>query len=546
MATALLVIYVGLSFLNDDHGFLGTDTGGKVATLRTMSTHHQSKPDVGYWAEAWDPTGELHPLYSTVKVKDQWIQVTTIPVLYAGLPLFNALGYRGSLLLPMLGSIAAAFASRALALRLGSRRPWVAFWLVGLASPLTIYALDFWEHSIGVALLLWAAVALFDTVAGGRARRPLLAGALVGAAFLLRTEALVYGAIGGATALVLLYRQRRQVRAALRFILEFGAGFVVPVVLGSALELAAVGRLLRFNRTGSAASSAGTVGSPVPGSRVSDAIATTVNLRPSLDLASYAAGAAVVAMIVIIVWGASNGRSSQPREKRVLVGFALLVGGLYVVRVSQGLGFVPGLFAAAPIAAVALALGWAPWKRRVLTAVAVGALPFIWLFQYVGGAAPQWGGRYELPTTMLLVVVGIVALESLPRWIGRSLIAVSVVITSFGVLWLGQRSHSIGDAMAKIDRLPQPALISDVGHLFREGAAYYAPERRWLTAVDPPQQDRAAEIVRLAGYGEFGFITVDSESARDFSGYRRGGSQIIDLFSDVHLRVTTYDAVSAP
>ena len=61
MATALLVIYVGLSFLNDDHGFLGTDTGGKVATLRTMSTHHQSKPDVGYWAEAWDPTGRGAP-----------------------------------------------------------------------------------------------------------------------------------------------------------------------------------------------------------------------------------------------------------------------------------------------------------------------------------------------------------------------------------------------------------------------------------------------------------------------------------------------------
>ena len=327
----------------------------------------------------------------------------------------------------------------------------------------------------------------------------MIAGALVGSAFLLRTEALVYGAIGASVALVLLYRQRRRLARALRFILEFAAGAAITVGLGSCAR-AGDGRSAACaslaSEPGSAASSAGTVGSPVPGSRVSDAIATTVNLRPSLDLASYAAGAAVVAMIVIIVWGASNGRSSQPREKRVLVGFALLVGGLYVVRVSQGLGFVPGLFAAAPIAAVALALGWAPWKRRVLTAVAVGALPFIWLFQYVGGAAPQWGGRYELPTTMLLVVVGIVALESLPRWIGRSLIAVSVVITSFGVLWLGQRSHSIGDAMAKIDRLQQPVVVSDVAHLFREGGASYDTDRRWLTAVDgaagPSSGDRAA------------------------------------------------------
>ena len=32
----LPALYVGLSFANDPRGFLGTDTGGKVATLRAM------------------------------------------------------------------------------------------------------------------------------------------------------------------------------------------------------------------------------------------------------------------------------------------------------------------------------------------------------------------------------------------------------------------------------------------------------------------------------------------------------------------------------
>jgi hypothetical protein len=170
----------------------------------------------------------------------------------------------------------------------------------------------------------------------------------------------------------------------------------------------------------------------------------------------------------------------------------------------------------------------------------------VWIFQYVGGATPQWGGRYELPTTMVLLAVGIVALESLPRWVGRSFILLSVAVTAFGVLWLSERSHSIADAMVEVRKLQQPVVVSGVAHLFREGGAFYDTDRRWLTAVAPAQQNRAAEIVRLAGYDEFGFITLDSEKARDFSGYRRGGSEIIDLFSDVHLRVTTYDAVSAP
>ena len=125
MAAALLVVYVALSFLNDTHGFLGTDTGGKVATLEMMSAHHEGRPDVGYWAAEWDPNGDLHPLFDTTLIKGRWIQVSTLPVLYAAVPLFNLFGYRGVLVLPMLGSVAAALAARALARRLGSQRPWV-------------------------------------------------------------------------------------------------------------------------------------------------------------------------------------------------------------------------------------------------------------------------------------------------------------------------------------------------------------------------------------------------------------------------------------
>ena len=419
--------------------------------------------------------------------------------------------------------------------------------MVIAASPLTVYALDFWEHSIGVALLLWTAVALHDVVDAGTPRRSLIAGALVGAAFLLRTEALVYGAIGAGVALVLLYRRRRRLADAVRFSLQFAAGAAITVGLGTALELATVGRLVRFTRaSGAAAGAAGTAGGVggVPGSRVSDAIATTVNLRPSLDSGSYAEGAVVVVMIVVICVAFSTSRQPAPRERRALAGLAILVAGLYVLRFGKGLGFVPGLFAATPVAAVAVGLGWQSPKRRVFTAAAIGALPFMWMFQFVGGATPQWGGRYELPTTMLLLAVGAVALESLPRWVFRSLIVLSVAVTAFGVLWLSERSHSIADAMVEVRQLQQPVVVSDVAHLFREGGAFYDTDRRWLTAVDAAQQNRAAEIVRLAGYDEFGFITLDSEESARLLRYRRGGSEIIDLFSDVHLRVTTYDATA--
>ena len=206
----------------------------------------------------------------------------------------------------------------------------------------------------------------------------------------------------------------------------------------------------------------------------------------------------------------------------------MLIAGLYVLRFGKGLGFVPGLFAATPVAAVALGAGWRPPSRRVITAVALGALPFMWMFQFVGGAAPQWGG------TMLL-------LARTPLR-GRSLVVLSVAVTAFGLLWLSERSHSVADAMAEVRQLPQPVVVSDITHLFREGGAFYDSDRRWLTATTTEQLDRATEVVQLAGYKEFALITDAAEQPRDFAGYRRGAIRTIKLFDDLPLRVTTYEA----
>src|SRR5947209_19202619 len=100
----LLAIYVALSFLNDTHGYLGTDTGGKVATLRVMATEHSRVPDLHYWAVAADPAGKVYPLYYTSHFGSDWVNVTTLPMLYVGYPLYRVGGYRLALLLPMLGA----------------------------------------------------------------------------------------------------------------------------------------------------------------------------------------------------------------------------------------------------------------------------------------------------------------------------------------------------------------------------------------------------------------------------------------------------------
>ena len=74
------------------HGYLGTDTGGKVATLETMAHHGGGlTPAVGYWAAKWDPSGSTcTALYYTYQVGDRYLNVTTLPMIYAALPLYAA------------------------------------------------------------------------------------------------------------------------------------------------------------------------------------------------------------------------------------------------------------------------------------------------------------------------------------------------------------------------------------------------------------------------------------------------------------------------
>jgi len=528
----LLALYAGLSFANDPRGYLGTDTGGKVATLKVMKERHRLDPDVGYWAARWDPGGTLHPLYYTSRIGHRWVNATTLPMLYAAYPLYWLGGYRLALLFPMLGSVLAALAGAALARRLGAGDGWrsAVFWLVGLASPLTIYALDFWEHSMGVALMAWAAVLLFD-LAQGDARwwRALTAGLLLGAAATMRTEALVYAAVITAVACVVCLIRSRRLVAVMVAGLAVSAGLLVPLVGNQLLEHATAGGTIRASRA------TGTVtNQQVTGGRFEEAVLTSVGLNPELSTGAYLVGALLLALLALVAL------RSTARESLLAIGAGVCVLLLYMLRFGQGPGFVPGLIAATPIAAVGLARGWSDVRTRVVLGFALLPLPLVWAYQYTGGAVPQWGGRYILPSAILLLVVGLCSLPALATWARAGAVVLAVAVTGFGLVWLSIRSHDVARASAALVRAPEPVLISRVAHLAREGGAFY-DDRKWLTAVTLADLDRAVDVVQRAGFHQFGVVGLDSRPGPDTLGtFHRTGFRRLRFFSDVDLHITTY------
>jgi len=506
-ALSLLGAYVALSFVMSPDGYLGSDTGAKVATLDAMVAGDTWQPDLGYWAEDLDPEGRLHPIFDAAPVDDGWVHVTTLPMLMAGRPLYDVGGYRLTLLLPMAGAIGAAFASRSLARRMaaGSRAEdagWTAFWTVGLVSPIAIYALDFWEHAPGAACMVGAVAVLAGVVDGSSSPRwAVVAGALLGIAATMRTEALVYALVAVGLAGVIVLVRTRRLGASLVVGVGSVAGFAAPWILNRVVEQA-VGGLDRGGRV-SGATSAG-VGEL--GRRVREAWTTLFAVRPADGAESI--GLVLAALVAAAVIYQRRG------DQRIVRAALVLAAALHVAVLIGGVDFVPGMLVAAPLAVVGLcSWGAVPGvAARYVYGIALLALPVVWAFQFLGGARPQWGGRYALTSCVLLVGLGAVHVVcSGDRVLRAGVLGLSALVTSSGVVWLHERSHAVDQYFAELVERPEDVVVVRNGFFVREGGAAYA-ERLWLTAVSDDDLDAAVLVVDASGFDSFAVLDQRSSA----------------------------------
>ena len=531
----LLAVYATCTLaLNDPRGTLGTDTGGKLATLHVMDHNGSLVPEIGYWAASADPKGDLHPIFYTFKVDGKWVNVTTLPMVYAAYPLFELGGDRGVLLLPMLGSILCR------ARRPGAGpppRPRLRVERVlghGVAEP----GRDLRPRLLG-ALARPGPDALGRGLAPppprrrtrppGRARRR----CPVRGAATMRTEALVYLVVCGATAaLVYLWRSR----AVAATVLRGGAllvGAALPLAANEMLERVALGGTIRASR---AAGTAADVGASAT-VRVQEAFTTLVGMNRFTRTADYVFGALIVVCIVLAVRAFRRSDEDLP-----IAGSAAIAGAvfLYLVGFSGGLGFVPGMLTASPFAAIGVALGWRKGVR-IITVMAVAALPLVWAFQYSGGAGPQWGGRYTLLSGALLLVAATVVLEGHRNALVAACL-VAALVTGFGIAWLSVRSHWVAHGIERIVDRHDQAVISGEAHVLREGGAFYDDSRHWLTSTSPRELHRAVRIVQDAGDTEFAYVVSDGvRIPRVIDGYRRDGIEKVQfLRPDLYLQVATF------
>jgi hypothetical protein len=541
----LLGVYALLALACDPGGFLGGDTGARIATLRAMSEGGWPTPEVGYWAARLDPAGRLHPMWLASRVGDHWVTVGTIPTLLVGAPLFEVGGYRALLVLPMAGAVLTAFAARRLSRALGSTRDgWTAFWLTGLASPVTVYALDFWDHALGLGLMLWAVATLVDLVEGdGRALatspwRPVRSGAAAGVCFglaaVLRTEAFVYGAVTAAVlgGVLLLRRRWRVVVGAGAAMAGAGAACLLA---NTVLERAVLGTAMRNARASGTLATADELGLL---GRLKIAFLSGGALRPGLGRVEYAEALLWIVAVGALAWSARRGDHRRVAWATVLAGVTL------GARMAVGLSFVPGLLAATPLAVVGLVLGWRARAGARLLLVAVAGFAVVVVTQYpqVHANGFTWAGRYVLLSGALAAVVGITALERLDRRGLAAGTALAVAVTMFGVVLLAQRSRDTAAWTDALTARTEAVIVSRAPEAFRDAGDAYRPDARWLAAGDTGAVRAAFTVAEEIDAPSLALVEHLDQAATRIAGWCRGDVVVVPWGGTAqHLRIVHYD-----
>lgn len=549
LAIGLLIFYCLASLFMDPGGYLSTDTGGKTATVAGMSDRSDWSPDVGYWASEWDPTGELHPYWGTARRGDIWVNVTSLPMVLAARPLWDVGGERAVLLLPMLGSILAALAAGKLSVQFGAREAWPAVLLVGLASPAAIYALDFWEHSIGLALMGWGFSWVLDAMAAPtveRSRRFAVlisgaAGLAFGLAANLRQEALIYGFVTGLYMVWSIWRTNPKSNIS-RWLLPgiaMIAGTAAMLAANVGLERLVFGESARIARSGRTFSGVGEAGL---GMRLTEAGITFASPVNTDHWSAVLLGAILAGGLIWTTIG--HVRNTEMRRPLALVGVSVLV--IVLRLVTFGPTFISGMLAAAPLAGAGMALAWIQ-KRHTPLVLALTPLPLVWFFQYPGAAAPQWGGRYILATGLLLTAYAMGQWQkfgdTFARW-SKALVVASGLVTLIGLTFLSRRSHSFADGTQALADRPESVMIFDNPFLPRESGPVGIDER-WLAAWDRETRGQAAQIVLDAGFTNFAFVGSPDENYVQFDGFEPTTRIAIVLIEGADtVFVTTYERVS--
>jgi hypothetical protein len=495
-------------------GAFDADEGALLSQVQVLHRH-------GEWFGPYplaelDRDGAFTPILYSAHRGDEFAPFPLRPGL-VGLTLagWSVGGALGATVPGIAGIVVASLVAADLAARLDPRSRWIAFWVAGLASPLSFHALSLRGHgpTVGlVALSLWC-VARAQSPARGSPTWPIIGAAVTAfLAALLRREALIFAlAVCAGSAVIAL--QKRDIRFGLSagaMLIGTAGGLVVDQLLSRGVFDAEY--------------------RPAPGSGGGSFIEARLHAIVRFIEPGYSADPvlprllAFVAMTLVLAAAVRFRRSRDPLDLSVLLGGAALAALARLAMANRYM--VMGLIPAFPVGV----LGFAVVARRtrdplftLLTTTTLVCVGLVAATQYPFGGGFEWGTRYAavaLVSGIPVASVGLVAiwdrLEHSPPH--RRIVTAAIIVLALAPATMGliaqqharatnATNHEAGHELARA--LDVDLIVSTHPQIPRTVTDHFDREARWIRAW-PEELDRLLPVLEEAGYQQVAVFTLDA------------------------------------
>ena len=537
LALVALAYVVWVLSLPEDTFWAG-DMGVKLLQVEGLTRSSFRSLALDYPGEHVDPEGAYFPITRlfAARVHGRWYAV--FPPLFAILtaPLYLAFGNVGLYVLPAASAVAVLYLSLLLARHaaLGPHEVYLPV-AIGLGSPLFLYAVVFWEHSLATMLCL-AAFALMLRPAGSKLFRvvSVLVGVLMGVASAMRPECYWF-TVGLIAASMVWHGRKGWQHAAL-----IGAGACAASAASCTLNAIAFGHPLGLHYVLNVREAFGQA--PSTSARLAQAGANAIHmlLNPSTQEIVNVWTLAPLGLFLAACW--------FRRRWAVIACGILALPTLAFFALEQHIK--EGLFAVTPVCIFWLA-GW-PFhrpddtRRFRLTATLV-------LLVFTSGViltSPtpggwQFGPRLLLPAYPLLLILSIQGLIALKGHAPQKLvIAVFFAslcvgfVAAFRALQVADQNKRDWQLLARAFRQsPAQVIVTDRPYFPQNLASLYYDKPSFL--IRDPQGDATDLLSRLAGAGVKRLMFVSNSEHMRFDPDRVTGFRQVEEMRRRTFRHTT-------
>lgn len=198
LTTVLVLLVQTVWFVRSasTRGFATGDGGVKLWQVQGILHSGDLNAPLDYPGAIYDPDHQYAPFVEPWAMWYQGKPYTeyTSPFIWASVPLYALFGHAGLMLLPWFCGMLLIVMSAWLAWRVRpDRSAALAPIVIGFGSPLLVYSLEFWEHTPGTALAVFALVGVIKALDSRRRAWWLIAaGAAIGLSLTMRAELYVY------------------------------------------------------------------------------------------------------------------------------------------------------------------------------------------------------------------------------------------------------------------------------------------------------------------------------------------------------------------